>query len=35
MNKKFLLTISQPVEFPIYVSSVRLADKLGQNYSAG
>ena len=29
-EQEFLLTISQPVEFPIYVSSVRLADKLGQ-----
>lgn len=29
-NQNFMLTISQPVEFPIYVSSVRLADKVGQ-----
>lgn len=29
-NQQFMLTISQPVEFPIYVSSVRLADKVGQ-----
>ncbi len=29
-ERQFLLTISQPVEFPIYVSSVRLADKVGQ-----
>ena len=29
-KQEFLLTISQPVEFPIFVSSVRLADKLGQ-----
>lgn len=29
-DQEFMLTISQPVEFPIYVSSVRLADKVGQ-----
>jgi molecular chaperone DnaK (HSP70) len=29
-NQQFMLTISQPVEFPIYVSSVRLADQVGQ-----
>ena len=28
-QQKFMLTLSQPVEFPIYVSSVRLADKVG------
>ena len=29
-DQQFLLTLSQPVEFPIFVSSVRLADKVGQ-----
>jgi len=29
-DQQLLLTLSQPVEFPIYVSSVRLADKVGQ-----
>lgn len=29
-DQPLLLTLSQPVEFPIYVSSVRLADKVGQ-----
>lgn len=28
-DQQFMLTLSQPVEFPIYVSSVRLADKVG------
>ncbi len=29
-DREFLLTISQPVEFSIYVSSIRLADQPGQ-----
>ena len=29
-DQQFMLTLSQPVEFPIYVSSVRLADKVSQ-----
>ncbi|WP_417748838.1 Hsp70 family protein [Rosistilla oblonga] len=30
LDQTFQLTISQPVEFPLYVSSIRLADQLGQ-----
>ena len=29
-DRRLMLTLSQPVEFPIFVSSVRLADKVGQ-----
>lgn len=30
LDQVFQLTISQPVEFPLFVSSIRLADQLGQ-----